>query len=144
MKVIVSTVALFISAAVLLYGCECRDHGDCASDERCIDNSCRSEPSPCGDQPPHPECMEEPRPESEDECESRGGLWTCFLFCYCLCYSGDVDCPCWNSKHCEGDCLGDKDNCVETKIGRCSNFSPFTLGCNCYFWDGSFGYGCAD
>ena len=94
----------------------------------CIDGECVDTPPECGDEAP--ECDSQ---FQENECEAIGGIWM-YGDDYCLCLSGDADCPCWNFEHCQGPCQVDDGECYECYdshvLGYCSTYVQiFETGC---------------
>lgn len=124
---------------------KCQNHDDCDEHERCIEGQCLSEPPPCGEDPP-------PCGWNEETQVCEGGWYVCSHFCpddpdccWCECPAGDSGCPCWTGGHCQGCCMGDENDCENTKIGTCYDRRVYMpLGCNCLYFEGGFTWICAD
>ena len=121
-------------------GGECTGHSDCPADQRCIEGDCLTDPPACGDTAdPAPRPFDCSSAADQATCEAAGGSWACGLGdnCNCLCPTTDAGCPCWKASHCQGRCLGellDSLQCVDTKVGACSDFTGTPYGCFCMIW----------
>jgi hypothetical protein len=130
----------------------------CWPEGRCFEGKCESGPPACG-QPPDAACQFD---MNQEDCEANSGLWECSPVieppaCSCKCPAGDAGCPCWNSNHCQGACIGIQlpwdtvefhelvEACAKTSVGRCSDrieILPFY--CNCVFFEDQFQVMCVD